>query len=48
MRRDLLDREHVRGMFREHQAGHADHGFRIWNLVNLCAWHDHWIEGRGA
>jgi asparagine synthase (glutamine-hydrolysing) len=47
MRRDVLDREHVRGMFREHRSNRADHGFRIWNLVNLCAWHDHWIDRRG-
>lgn len=48
MKRDVLDAAHVRGMFREHAAGQADHGFRLWNLVNLCAWSQRWIDGAPA
>jgi asparagine synthase (glutamine-hydrolysing) len=43
MRRDLFVPSVVRGMFRSHREGRRDEGFRIWNLVNLCAWYDHWI-----
>ena len=48
MRRDLFDVGRVRTMFREHQSGRADHGFRLWNLVNLCAWSERWLERRAA
>jgi asparagine synthase (glutamine-hydrolysing) len=44
MRRDLFDLEYVRRLFREHTQEKADHGFRIWNLVNLCSWYDRWID----
>jgi asparagine synthase (glutamine-hydrolysing) len=40
MRRGIFDQDALRTLFRTHRAGHADHGFRLWNLVNLCAWAD--------
>ena len=27
-----------------HLAGRIDAGFRLWNLINLCAWYDCWID----
>ena len=45
MRRDIFDLPYVNRLFQEHRAGRADHGFRLWNLVNLCSWADRWIEG---
>jgi len=41
--RDLFDRDALRHLFRSHAAGKADFGYRIWNLVNLSAWYDHWV-----
>ena len=29
----------IEAMVRSHVAGHADHGNRLWLLVNLEAWH---------
>ena len=44
MRRDLFDRGHLRDLFRAHRDGRADNAFRLWNVLNACAWYDHWIE----
>jgi asparagine synthase (glutamine-hydrolysing) len=46
MRRDIFDADAIRAMFRTHRTGRADYGFRLWNLINLCCWADHWIDGR--
>jgi asparagine synthase (glutamine-hydrolysing) len=46
MRRDLLDADHVRDLITAHQSGARDTAFRLWNLVNACAWYDRWIEPR--
>jgi len=53
-RRTILDsRIHRRGLFHlprihelldRHLAGRIDAGFRLWNLINLCAWYDCWID----
>ena len=43
MRRDIFDREYLATMFRDHRDGRADHAFRLWNVLNACAWYDHWI-----
>jgi len=42
--RGLLDGDAIRGLFGSHIAGRADNAFRIWNLLNLCAWYDHWVD----
>jgi asparagine synthase (glutamine-hydrolysing) len=44
LRRDLLCRNRVRAHLSAHQAGTRDAGFRLWNLLNACAWYDRWIE----
>lgn len=43
MRRDIFDADAIRTMFRMHRDARADYGFRLWNLINLCAWADHWV-----
>lgn len=42
--RGILDQRRVARMLERHQSGQIDAGFRLWNLINLCAWHDHWIQ----
>ncbi len=46
MRRDIFDADHLRALFRAHRDGRADYAFRLWNLLNLCAWYDHWVDPR--
>jgi hypothetical protein len=43
MRRGIFDMEALRTLFRAHREGKADYGVRLWNLINLCAWADHWV-----
>lgn len=33
----------IESLFDDHVAGRADHGVRLWNLMNLSAWYDHWF-----
>jgi asparagine synthase (glutamine-hydrolysing) len=40
---DEIDR-----MWRAHRSRRADHSFDLWCLLNLAAWHDHWIEAPAA
>ncbi|MEX2156227.1 MAG: asparagine synthase (glutamine-hydrolyzing) [Gemmatimonadales bacterium] len=42
LQRGIFDPEPVRAMFTAHTNGKADHGFRLWNLINLCAWAERW------
>lgn len=43
-RRGLFDMGRIRALVDRHDAGRIDAGFRLWNLINLCAWYDCWIE----
>jgi asparagine synthase (glutamine-hydrolysing) len=43
-RRELFDSARVRYLLSAHQRGKLDAGFRLWNLLNLCAWYDRWID----
>ncbi|MBI4169311.1 MAG: asparagine synthase (glutamine-hydrolyzing) [Acidobacteria bacterium] len=45
---DLLDYEHVRGLFRAHRDGKRDHSWHLWTLYNLSRWYDDWIARRAA
>jgi asparagine synthase (glutamine-hydrolysing) len=40
----LLDPEAVTTILRQHQAGEADHGNRVWSLVLLELWRDRWLQ----
>jgi len=43
-RRGLFDMGRIRSLLDRHDSGRIDAGFRLWNLINLCAWYDCWIE----
>jgi asparagine synthase (glutamine-hydrolysing) len=43
--RDVFQRDEVARVIRAHRSGRADYGFPLWTLINLCAWHDHWVAG---
>jgi asparagine synthase (glutamine-hydrolysing) len=32
-------------LFAAHRSGHADWSYHLWNLYNVCAWHDRWVAG---
>jgi asparagine synthase (glutamine-hydrolysing) len=36
----------VRRLFAEHRSGRSDWSYQLWNVYNVCAWHDRWIAGR--
>jgi asparagine synthase (glutamine-hydrolysing) len=44
--RGLFRYDRIAEMLAEHDRGSADHGVRIWTLMNLSAWYDHWIAGQ--
>ena len=39
----LLKAGHVRRLFDDHQSGKRNNALHLWALINLTAWHDHWI-----
>ena len=41
--RNLLEYGYVERLIAAHARGAADHSFRIWNLVTLSRWYDHWF-----
>jgi asparagine synthase (glutamine-hydrolysing) len=42
--RGLLDLAYVERIVAAHGRGAADHSFRIWNLITLSRWYDHWFS----
>jgi asparagine synthase (glutamine-hydrolysing) len=40
----LLNQHAIDTMLGEHQAGSADHGHRLWLLLNSEVWHRHFIR----
>jgi len=40
----LIDPTPIRRLLDEHRAGRADHGRRLWPLLMLQRWHEHWME----
>ncbi|MEW6740166.1 MAG: asparagine synthase (glutamine-hydrolyzing) [Nitrospirota bacterium] len=44
--KDLFDMNVVKEMFDHQRSGTADCGMKIWLLLNLVLWHNHWIEDR--
>jgi asparagine synthase (glutamine-hydrolysing) len=47
LRRNLFHPAALRTLAREHQAGAADHGSRLWLLVNLEIWQRIFLDGEG-
>jgi asparagine synthase (glutamine-hydrolysing) len=48
MARELFDGRALRQLASEHRAGIADHGDRLWLLVNLEIWHRVFVDGEDA
>jgi asparagine synthase (glutamine-hydrolysing) len=48
VQRGLFKTSAVRRLVEEHRSGRADHGDRLWLLVNLEIWHRVFIEGEDA
>jgi asparagine synthase (glutamine-hydrolysing) len=46
--RGLFRYDRVRQLLDDHVAGRADHGVRLWTLMNLSGWYDRWIAGAGS
>jgi asparagine synthase (glutamine-hydrolysing) len=46
-RRGWFRRAAIDRMWARHRAGRWDHSFDLWCLLNLAAWYERWIEGRG-
>ncbi|MDP4796793.1 MAG: asparagine synthase C-terminal domain-containing protein, partial [Rhodospirillales bacterium] len=38
----------IRKAFEDHRSGRQDNALHLWVLLNLAAWHDHWIDQRTA
>jgi len=44
-----LNANAIRRAFDDHRSGRQDNALHLWVLLNLAAWHDHWIgENRAA
>jgi asparagine synthase (glutamine-hydrolysing) len=43
--RGLLQSEFVRGLAEEHRSGRAEHGTRLWSLLNLEIWQRIFVDG---
>ena len=44
--RGALELAPVNRLFEEHRAGRLDWSYHLWNVYNVCAWHDRWVAGR--
>lgn len=44
-RADLLEPMRANRLLDQHLAGKADHGTRLWAMVQLQLWHERWIQG---
>jgi asparagine synthase (glutamine-hydrolysing) len=50
-RSSLVERGAIRAtpidrIFAAHRSGRADWSYHLWNVYNVCAWHDRWVTGR--
>lgn len=48
LERGLFRADAIERLFREHTAGHRDHGNRIWRLLNLELWHRIFLDGESV
>ena len=44
--RRLIDYDEVDRMWEAHRRGPVNWAFHLWNLYNVSAWYDYWVEGR--
>ncbi len=47
-KRGYFKQEMISKLFKQHQTGHYDHGFRLWTLLNLELWHQTFIDKTGS
>jgi len=38
----------IERLFAEHRSGRLDWSYQLWNVYNVCAWHDRWVAGRAG
>jgi asparagine synthase (glutamine-hydrolysing) len=43
-KREIFNLPYIEDMLQTHVNRKANHGYRLWNLVNLFSWYEHWIE----
>lgn len=43
-----LRADRIRSAFDQHRSGKTDNALHLWVLLNLAAWHDHWIDAAAA
>jgi asparagine synthase (glutamine-hydrolysing) len=41
----MIRPEPINRLFAAHRTGRTDWSYHLWNVYNVCAWHDHWIAG---
>ncbi len=46
LERGWFNRDYIRRLCAEHRSGRSDNSLYVWNLYNLTAWYDYWIDGR--
>jgi asparagine synthase (glutamine-hydrolysing) len=46
--RGLLRTAYIERLWQRHQSGRFDHSYDLWNLINLGAWYERWIQPRAA
>ena len=44
--RGTISLDPVQRLFAAHRGGRADWSYHLWNVYNVCAWHDRWVDGR--
>ena len=44
----LIRADAIKNAFTEHRAGRFDSALHLWVILNMTAWHDHWIGGHAA
>jgi asparagine synthase (glutamine-hydrolysing) len=43
----LIRVEPIDRLFAAHRTARADWSYHLWNVYNVCAWHDRWVAGVG-
>jgi asparagine synthase (glutamine-hydrolysing) len=48
VQRGAIELDPVNRLFHEHRARRSDWSYQLWNIYNVCAWHDRWIAGQAT
>ncbi len=43
VQRGLIRSDPVDRLFAAHRTGRSDWSYHLWNIYNVCAWHDRWV-----